>query len=79
MQFKITKADAEWAEFNIIVELLAQMRAMEDLIVDMHAKSTGKEFTEAKAEYQSRVSKHRDEINDQLDADYGKVDMEELK
>ena len=79
MNFDLKKDDADWAQFNMVVELLAKIDAIGVVVVELYAKQECIPFKEAMERFNKKVDKSRSEINTKLDEDYGSVDLDKLQ
>lgn len=75
MNFNITKKDMDAAQFNMIAEILIQISACKELLIDIYAKQENIENKEALSRIESRIDYYRKEVDQKLDADYGHIDI----
>lgn len=79
MNFDLKKEDFEAAQFNMLVEILATVKANQQAIIELWAKQNGIGIQEAKKKIEKLIELNRKEIDEKLDADYGSIDTEFLK
>lgn len=78
MQLPLDPQDRDKAQFNIIAELLANVKAINSVVVSLYATQNGLTFEEAMAKFQKVVDDNREDINNGLDEDYGSIDFESI-
>lgn len=79
MNFDLKKQDADWAQFNMVIELLAMVKTIGTTVIEIYAKQEGITLKEAAERFDARVDRNRKGIDTKLDEDYGSLDLDKLQ
>jgi ribosomal protein L7/L12 len=70
--------DFEKAQFNMIVEILAQTWAIKSAVIELYAEAKGIPVSEAKDKMEKLIDYNREDIDKKMDEDYGHITPEDI-
>lgn len=79
MDLNITNSDLQDANHNMLIEILARIKVMQDMFVEAMVKETGIDKKELEKEIERKVYNNMKQLTDNIYKEYGHVDLKDIQ